>query len=306
MKEVKNQVAKEVKRISLLNPILSKLKEGKYPAQIAKELSISKQVLSYYTRKLQESGKIEKIGYGVWKTNFDSKLVAKSIRGHAFLWKVKIPKKIDWENVLKSKSIPYKILQNKTKSILFKDKKVWLGLNNVIIYDLESYFGLNSVDTRKYAIDKLLNVLRALESKLGIDLKRDNKYSFKVARQHYSLINNCLAIQCNKENRKIQVSNDKGLWFLIDNSWNLNEAENVHPETALTDSLNIQRYFNEHKETKFEVTPKFILKVMDGIQQNQLIFDKNMSSHLKVLNKIGNAIDKLNKRLEQRSLGEYL
>ena len=90
------------------------------------------------------------------------------------------------------------------------------------------------------------------------------------------MIKNCLAIQCNKKGEKLRVTNEDGLWFTIDNSFNLEEAETLHPKTALLDSLGIQKYFNEHKETNFQVTPKFLLETLTRIAHTQENFSKDM------------------------------
>jgi len=283
---------------SFILDIYTSIKSGKNPSTISKKLNLSLPRISYYLRRLERDGYIKKIGYGTWKANqievknikLGSKEV-KKVRGHAFVWKIRIPKTINWKKLLKNKGIDYSIVNKLTPRIIIKGKKVWLGKKNVIIYDLESYFGSNSIESKKYAIDRLLEVIRALEYKIGISLKKDELYTFTVARNHYSLIKNCLAIQCNKEGRKLQVSNDKGMWFIIDNSYNLDEAETISPVTALPDNLGIQKYFNEHKETGFEVTPKFTLNALNqlttAIAQSQIQlqeYRKENINHLKLIN----------------------
>jgi len=292
MKEVKkgeNKLNKE-----FLLDIYNSIKLGKNPTQISKDLSISKQALNYYLSSLKTLGYIQKIGYGVWKANniLEVKEVkkdkldnstSKKVRGHAFVWKIRLNKKYDWKVLLEKKGLKYILVNKGTPRIMIKDKKVWLGQKSIVIFDLESYFGANSIETRKYAVNRLLEIVSLLEREIGVYLNRD-KISFKVSRQHYSLIKNCLAIQCNQEGKRINVSNDTGLWFTIDNSYNLDEAETLHPKTALIDSIGIQKYFNEHKETNFEVTPKFILNTMakQNLQLGQ--FTEQIKSHLKLIN----------------------
>jgi DNA-binding transcriptional ArsR family regulator len=284
------------------------IKEGYNPSQISKRLEISKQVLNYYLSSLKKKNFIEKVGYGVWKAyelkevkkiNLGSLKEVKKVRGHAFVWKIRIPKKIDWKSALEMKGVKYQLVNKNTPRIMINGKKIWLGKENVVIYDLESYLGQNAVETRKYAIYNLLSVLKALESKLGVYLNSDDRYTITISRQHFSLIKNCLAIQCNKEGKKIQVSNDNGMWFIIDNSYNLDEAETISPKDALKDSMGLQRYFNEHKETDFQVTPKFILTTMNGIQKNQLIFAENMKSHIDAIQTLSNKVKELSEVIKE-------
>jgi len=299
-KEVKIKLEMKVKKEVLLDIIISSLAAGKYPSQIAREQKISKQKVSYYIRKLKDEGLIRKIGYGVWELNFDSTKVGHSVRGHSFMWKIKLPKQYNWEKILKSKNINYKLIGLKeTPRIIYKERKIWLGKKNLIVYEPESFFGFNSIESKKLAIYRLLKLLTTLENKLGTTFKQEEGYLFKVARQHYSLIKNSLAIQCNETGQKIQVYNRKGLWFLVDNSYNLEEAETVHPESSLIDNLGIQKYFNSHKDTGFKVTPEFVLKGFDNILKIQNVHAQNIVKHQKVLDEMLVTLRKIQESLDK-------
>lgn len=288
----------KVKKEVLLDVIISSLIAGKYPSQIARDLNISKQKIHYYIRKLRDEGLIKKIGYATWEFNFDLTKVAKSVRGHAFMWKIKLPKKFDWKKILKTKNMKYQLIGLKeTPRIIIKDRKIWLGNKNIIIYEPESFFGTNSIESKKLAIFRLLKLINTIEDKLQISLKHKQGYIFKVARQHYSLIKNILAIQCNEENKKINIYNKEGLWFIIDNSYNYEEAETIHPKSSLIDNLGMQKYFNEHKETRFQVTPRFILNTLNKVTQNQIAFDKNIIKHQKVLDEMLITLKKIQNQL---------
>jgi len=307
------------------NHILSGIKNNKSLSQIAIDSHISKSHLSYYLSKLEQKGVIENKGYGKWTINNESSKSTKDtidVRGHAFMWKIKIPRKYNLKNILIRKNIKHKLIYKGTPSILFKNRKIWLGNKNIIIYEIKSYFGANAVDVRKYAICELLEVLGALESKLGISLKRDDEYTITTARQHYALVKNNLAIQCNREGVKIDIRDKDGQWFIIDNSYNLDEAETVHPSTSLVDNIGVQRYFNEHKETKFQVTPKFLLKSISGLTNSQQLminnlndYGKHIKAHTESIMALSKAIPQLtkllkdtkeeNSRLKQRRLNEF-
>ena len=321
MKDVKNQLEKDVKKKFLLN-LINALKSGKTPIKISKDLNVSRQKLNYYIRQLKDSGELKKIGYGVWEIKDVKKStkdpIKKEVRGHAWIWKIKLPKIKNWDNriyILDKLKIHYKLVGiKKTPRIIIKDRKVWLGNKNIVIYDINSFIGVTSLESRKLAVWGLKSILEALESKLKVSLKINGVYEFKVAREHYALMKNNLAIQCNKDKEKVYVYDKEGLWFCIDNSYNLDEAETLG-KNSMINNLGVQGYFNSHKETKFKVTPEFVLHMMNGIQQNQLVFDKNMKSHLKILDKLGKAIDRLNKTfqrknikendLDQKTLGDY-
>lgn len=146
--------------------------------------------------------------------------------------------------------------------------------------------GKNAIESRKLAVYRLMLIIQELEKSLNISLKTQNGYQFKPSREHYSIIKNDLAHQYNEQGKRLIIRFHGETWFIIDNSYNLDEAETIHPETALTDSLGIQRYFNQHKELKYEVTPKFILESINQVTNNQLMFAKNLESHVKAMNDI--------------------
>jgi len=300
MKQVKNSTSTQ----NFYLTIIKLLKQNLNPTQISKKLNISKQKLNYYIRQLKKNRIIRKIGYGTWEVVKEVKKSTqvaliktskKEVRGHAFMWKVKLPKIKNWEKrteILKKLKINFKLINNRTPRIILQNRKIWLGSKNLIIYEPQSFIAENSIESRKLAVYGLKSLLEALESKLKVSFKINKLYQFKVAREHYALMKNLLAIQCNKQGDKIYVYDAGGLWFCIDNSYNLDEAETLH-KNAMINNLGVQKYFNSHKATNFKVTPEFILDSLNKQIQNQSMFSRNIEKHFEVLTKIGNAIDKL-------------
>ena len=291
---------KQVKK-NLEVDILNLLKKGYNPVKISYHLNLSLPNISYYIRKLKQKGMIQKTGYGLWEVktlSYQTNEQVKEIRGHAFIWKVRFNKQYNWKEILNNKQINYdEVGLQGTPRIILNNRKIWLGKSNIIIYfnKEDSIYAINSIESKKLAIFNLLQTINALESICGLNL---GYFKFTSTREHYSSINNCLAIQCDKEGKSILVKNEEGYWFSIDNSLNLHEAEAIGKDSMI-DSLGIQKYFNSHKQTNFKVTPEFILNTMNGIQQNQLIFDKNMKSHLEVLNKLGDAVNELKREIRK-------
>ena len=60
------------------------------------------------------------------------------------------------------------------------------------------------------------------------------------------------------------------------------------------------------KDTKFKVTPDFVLNTMNGIQQNQLEYAENMVTHVAVLKKLGKAVDQLTTAVKRQNVREKL
>ena len=323
-KEVRKQPAPQAKHSNLYLYIIQQLKLGNQPAKMVRELGIPKTSFQYYLKILKDKGVISKLGYGVWEvvnegilvknekceavrvtidnpqTNF-SYFLPDSVRGHAFVFTLKIPGGLrNWNNqnrefFLAKRDIGFTNLTTfgGGQRIIHKGRKVWLTNKSVIIYEKSSYLAETAENAKSHAIYNFISLIKSLEQLLHADFTEQagRQYSFKVSRQHYALIKNALAKQYDAQGKKLNVYSDKGLWFVIDNSFNLHEAETIHPETADTDSAKVQTFFNSLKEQP--LTTGFILDVMHGIQQNQLVFAQNMGSHIKVIKDLGNGVNEL-------------
>lgn len=280
--------------------VLSLLKNGKTTSHISKELNVSKQKIYYYTRILRELGFLEKKGYGVWEVKRSKKedlehalnWKAKKIRGHAFIWKVK-SKSFNWEELLKKKKIKYNLVRGYTPRIIINNMKVWLAKDSIIIYDSRSFYGRNAFESRKYAVFGVKSILDTLQSKLGVSL---GKYLFKPVREHFGMIKNELARQCNEKGEKIIVRDDlDGEWFWIDDSTGMNGEMETGGKGITKDrasvNVGVQRWWNDMKSTNFKVTPSFLMESIGQVTSNQLMFNQNFESHVSSIKQLGNSAE---------------
>jgi predicted transcriptional regulator len=300
----------EVKRdkVNLYLFVLNLLKQGKSPSKISKELNLTKQNLQYYLTTLKKKGIIQKKGYGTWEVKevqtFNSNTLdqnPKPIRGHAFIWTIKLPSEMKgWKEHLDNLKIPYRLVRGQTPRIFLGKKKVWLGQKTITLYEPNSFYGQNAIESRKYAVFTLLEDLKKLERLLRFKL---GKYVFSPAREHFALIKNDLAKQVNKEGEKIVVRDYNGDWLWVDASDGIGELETGN-HNALVNNIGVQKWWNDMKETKFEVTPKFILNSINQVTQNQLMFNQNFESHVEAINELSSSVRKLTEqvlRLEEEN-----
>lgn len=293
MKEVKKRKVKKDFELDIVNL----LKKGLNPAKIAIHLGISMPNLSYYLSSLKKQAVIKKLGYGTWQVipsgevkllSHKASLQVKNVRGHAFIWKIKVIKKVfDWKTILEEREVPH-IFKGiaKTPRAIINGRKVWFGKNYITIFEPKenSFFANNPIESKKDAVYEMIEVVEAIKSNLGIEFK----YHFRCRRQHYGFINSQDAMHFIKKGKKILIKNEKGYWFSIDFSQNKYlEAETIHEKDADVDGMGYQRLMNSHEKTNFKVTPEFILTTMNGIQQNQQVFAENMKSHIKAIQDLG-------------------
>lgn len=324
-KERQNQDSTQDPKVHLTLSIIEHLKSGKRPSQIEADLSLKHSTFMYHFNKIKDAGLIHKLGYGVWavtEKNVQSRHVGKTrppifmqqkltffeqdtVRAHAFLFTVKVPKDLrNWTNekreqYLEKHKIEYIRLKisGSGQRIIFRNRKVWLLNKSIVIYNTGSYFAEHAIEAKSTAIYKFFSVVKGIERLLHVEFAHDNNYKFKVSRQHYALLQNALAKQYTEEGKKLEVRTDKGLWFIIDNSFNLNEAETVHPETAMTDNVKMQNLFNSVKRQPNGITIDQLLELSDGIQRNQILFSENALKHVEVIKDLGTGVKELNKLL---------
>lgn len=261
--------------------IVEGIKYNKLLTSISKELNITKQSLNYYLPRLYESGFITKDEEKRWiyLRDYDEKRVKKStrvgsnhlesvknkkeVRGHAIQIKLLLPK--DYRNWEKRRKIfnyiglswkPHFIGEMERGEISEMEGIKIHFYNKTIVFNLdEKDFKEDTARiSQQQAIITFLRIVKKLERTFyNSPLSHYGKYKFKITRQHYSLIKNALASQYISEKKKLYVYTGKGLWLLIDNSFNLEELETVHPETAVEDNEKVQTHFNIIKNTPIEV-----------------------------------------------------
>jgi len=316
--------------------IVSCLNAGIPPAGIAAKLGVPKQTLQYHLSKMTTQGLIRKLGYGTWEvldqpdssekevrtsshvgivntpkqvrtfaqTNL-TRFQQDAVRAHAFVFTLQVPKNLrNWNNekrtqYLSAHEIPFKLLNigGGGQRIIVKDRKVWLTNKSLIIYDKSSYFAEDALKAKGSAIATHLSIIRHIERLLHVEFQIGDDYKFRVSRQHYALIYNALAKQYNESGEKLEIRTGKGLWFIIDNSYNMNEAETVHPSSAMSDNRKVQDWFNGLKQQP--ITPGFVLDAMAGIQQNQMAFAENMASHITAVQDLGAGVKDMTKLMRQ-------
>jgi len=288
---------KERKKQRLLL-IISEIKKGNNPAKISKEQKINKKTLQNYLRQLKKMGCIQKEGYGVWKVLkevlFSSKATSlqKQIRGHAFNWKVRFNKEINWKRRLEKYNISYQLIgiNNSTPRIIFNGKKIWFTKTGLVIYEPKSFFSKSSFTSKGQAVWELDKTIKMLGRQLKIDLTH---YYFTTSREHYGMIKNELAKQYNEDGEKLYIVDDKGIWMWIDFSHSIHELETNDPKN----SRGVQNWFNDMKKHDFKVTPSFLMENINNVTKNQQMFNQNFESHIKAIQSLSSGVKKMSKEI---------
>lgn len=327
--------------------IIHLLKSGIRPSKISSMAGVPKTTVQNHLNALKKRGAIRKAGYGVWevidnpestkKRSTTSIYVAKntppaeirqnlhmfipdSVRAHAFLFTLQVPKDLrNWTNekreqYLDKRNIPYKHLNiaGGGQRLVIDGRKTHLTNRSIVMYDKASYFAEKAVEAKSDAIHSFISTIKKLERLLHVELTTGSEYKWRVSRQHYAMVKNALAEQYNDTGEKLEVRSegDNSLWFLIDNSFNLNEAEAVHPKAGMTDATKVQNFFNSVKTTG--ATIHSLLELNHGIQElqaasaaDQAAFAADLRTHVDVQKKTAELQQETTEVLQKMGAGVH-
>ncbi len=188
------------------------------------------------------------------------------------------------------------------KLITVDGNRVKCSRHSVEVYSDQSFFGDDVQSVTSKSFQYWGRFFTRLEHDLQVILVRPRSQNITLVKHEYAEINNELArdIYVKKEALRIYTKDDGKLWFIIDNSFNLHEAEAVHPIDAQQDMEGVKAHFNDIRENT-TLLPSDILKLL-GRTDKQLF---EVAAGL-------NAIVKLNKpqtvkeELKPRATPEYI
>lgn len=128
--------------------------------------------------------------------------------------------------------------------------------------------------------------IQRLEHELKVILIKPRSQNIKLVNAHYSEINNELSKDALENSYKIKVfTTDTGkLWFLVDNSFNLKEAETVHPETSKADIEKIRQVFNDYRD-KTSPLPSEMYKIILELANYQKETSAGLTSIITLIKK---------------------
>lgn len=211
--------------------------------QIATRRQTSKNAVYKIVNKLKKKGLINSVWQGVEKNRCTIQPPNHSIRLHCQEFNIKIL----------YKDQRYKKILEKANTINIDGNTIRLYRNSIEIYSGQSFYA----DTAQKATVKSFKYWNRLFARLENDLKviliKPRSQNIKLVNQHYAEINNELAEECEKKADKIRVytTEDGKLWFLIDNSFNLHEAETTHPQSSKHDMADsVRPFFNDLRDNK--------------------------------------------------------
>jgi hypothetical protein len=192
----------------------------------------------------------------------------------------------EWNVKILYKSERYDILREKSNRFIIDDNTVRLYKNSMEIYSAETLMFEAEDEQRATSLSFQYwnKIFKRLEHDLGIILIKNRCHNFKIVNSHYAEIDNELAKEYNKRKVILNIygTDDGKLWFKIDNSWQLHEAETLHPERSKKDMTRVKALFNDIRDNDHIPISRISQYLADSSQQiNELShYAKILSSFL--------------------------
>ena len=169
-------------------------------------------------------------------------------------------------------SLHYNTIKNKGNLIVEDNNLVRLYRNSIEIYGGREFFGETAREATAKSMEYWQKFLYRLQEKLKVTLIKPRVHNIRLVKSHYAEWDNELAKYCNAKEEKIKVkaTEDGKVWFTIDRSLSIDEAETIHPETAKQDMQDIiTPIFNEWRDKKVPVPKEAYLMLTETIKNQK-------------------------------------
>lgn len=154
---------------------------------------------------------------------------------------------------IRGKDHRYDTTRKKSNVIYVDGNRIHLYRNSLEIYSYQMFYGESAHSATIKSFNYWDRFFRRLESELNVILLKDKYQNIKLVKHHYAEVENELAQDMNIQKDRIRIfaREDGKLWFEIDNSFHLNEAEFTHSDTAEQDTDNIVSHFNDLRNNEY-------------------------------------------------------
>ena len=172
---------------------------------------------------------------------------------------------------------------------------------SVIIIHRKRYYAEDPYDVAIEFMNDFYNLWAWFEDRMKFKFFKEGIPQMTLRGHDYNRINDFMGkyiLKKTKHRVLIEIGDGRKVWYDLSDpkgrETNTPELQAILEKDVLDKVLN-KPMLNSELQLALSETAKQI----KGIADNQLIFDKNMQSHLEVLGKLGTAVDKLRKEISK-------
>jgi DNA-binding Lrp family transcriptional regulator len=247
------------------------------PKRIAIRRQTSVQAVYKIINKLKKEGYIKKSFVRFKKSDvlLNPPHILNLIRLHGQEFNIKIISKDD----------RYKEILNKCNHIEQDGSTIRLYNDSIEVYMPLMFYGEDAQQTDSKAIPVLQKLIYRLEDRLKVVLIKNGYENIKRVNAHYSEINNEVArdLRIKSDKLRIYTKEDGKLWFLMDYSLNVDEAEAVHPKTSKQDITTVKEFFNDLRDNE-PCTITQLKQIIGSLAKEQLETKQSVTAIAQSLN----------------------
>ena len=318
------------KKDQIILRILKDNPHGLKADTILKLSNFRSRTLYNHFKKLKELKILENI-YPIWRlcqNQISSSKMAKllksdkDIQSHKFSVHLRLIRKPEWWNkrsnrLMKLKQFNFKIGKEVTwgnnpyEQILTDNFLIHLFPDAIYFINRKQYYNSDPYLALEEALKDTLDMINFLEEKFRFKFFLNEAEQLSIKTQHYVKLDDEIAKSCKKNNYKLQIKiNDKlRIWVDMSQPFGLEAGNKDHsPE-----DLNRYKPFvvdiieNDHllpsqltelsKQNTIQIGK--VAENEKAMQQNMILYAKNIKSHIKAIQDVGKASKKNNKIMEK-------
>ncbi len=315
MKSVQSEVKLQENDRKILRNLYQN-REGLRVLTLMKLTSLKKRTIYKRLKILKEKELIENI-FPIWKiVNGQVPNCAKFLNSsnifelHNLSYVLKLIKKPEWWSKRKSRLSKVKGWQfknidfgkggtNPYQQIINENFVIQAYPESLIIIARKRYYGNNPYETIIEGMNDVLDIIEWFEERMRFKFFGSGIPALELRNNDFNRLQDSLAVHCRKEGRRFLVELDKHRKVWVDYSEPFGKEANYPEgqeilEKVTKDLLMHKSYLPSEMKGFVEETAQQIQQVT----QNQIMFDKNFQSHLKVIQDLGKAINELRKEIK--------
>jgi DNA-binding CsgD family transcriptional regulator len=170
------------------------------------------------------------------------------------------------------KDLRYRDLLKKANFINIDGNSIRLYQGSIEVYINKSFEASTPQKATAASFTYFNRLLARLEHDLKVILIKPRSHNIKLVKAHYAETNNELAggLIDTGEKIKVYATDDGQLWFTIDNSFNLREAETQHSKTAKQDMEEVvQPFFNDLRDNPLPLLSDLMRYLSEQAEANK-------------------------------------
>jgi len=276
--------------------------------EIAKQRKCSRTAIYKGIYKLIDKGLIRKIGKAYEVTggglHYLNGFSLGKIRLHNLAFKIAIFNKPKGWDTQRNKIVDCRayskavgLNNNQYELHSFSNIKV-KTTNNSIIFYMPTFYGKNTDECFKQALEKFWSIIPKIENLFKITLIKERKCNIEIISQHYSKLQDTIAKIYRVEDNKLYVKDDEGnVRIIADFSFRVDELEAIYNKTAKEDMDVMQGFIKDLLKNPATMTQ--MMTAVNQVTANQMMFAENMTSHIGAIKTLSKEIKGLGKSISK-------